>query len=105
MNIEALENLKSISSELLRETKKLKKLSEKAGDRDLSVKQATKARIDADWQAMHVRKLEYKAHAVAVDAGIADVREASEYEAITFNPDGWHEYQYTPDKPSCLKAS
>ncbi|MCE2029271.1 hypothetical protein [Sessilibacter corallicola] len=104
MNIEELEEFKSVVCELLKESKKFKKLSEKSSNPELSPKQSEKARTDTNWQAMHVKKLKYKAHALAVDVGIADVREPVEYETVIFNPSSFHAYEYTPDKPKCLKG-
>lgn len=87
---------------LRREKRRMDKLSARGAEmtpQNNTQAQFEKANSNLNWQSMEVTKAEYIAHAAAVDAGIADVRETSYYETIEFNPSPFHRYNYSPPKP------
>lgn len=99
--LEEVERLYEICRRLRDERKKAAKLS----DRCLSApsgKAAQKANIDLNWAAMHVGKIEAELHAAAVDAGIADIRDASHYAERVARPSHWHAYPWTPAQPRAM---
>lgn len=52
--------------------------------------------------AMYREKLTHKAHALAVDLGIAEPRYS--YDKITMG-DGWRQYEYQPPVPESVKEA
>jgi hypothetical protein len=73
-----------------------------AWDRDPSPKQAQKLNADLNWAGMDIDKIERELHVACVDAGIADLRDASHYDTRDYRPSGWHHYQWTPPQPRSL---
>ena len=66
-------------------------------------RQAQKIASELNWSAMALLKIEIDLHVAAVDAGLADLRDASHYGEQTFRPSGWHEYRHTPQQPRLLQ--
>lgn len=83
------------------ERRKMAKLSDRAFNVEGS-KAQQKANVDLNWQAFHVGRLEHKAHAAAVNAGLAEPRPAERYEPYTVKLSGFHEYEVVPPLPRAL---
>lgn len=75
--------------------KKLQKLSA-IDSTTMTQKAANKRNADADWLGMDNIRLEHQLHALAVELGFAERREA--YDPIELR-DGWHRYHYQPPEP------
>lgn len=84
--------------------KKMSRLSDKAGTAGIGPAYR-KLVVDLDWQAFEVNRLEHKAHAAAVNCGLADLRSAPHYSQYSVKLSGFHEYLVTPDRPRDLGAS
>lgn len=96
--LDDIEALYSAVKLLRDERRKMQKLSDKARDAE-GHKSRSKATVDLNWQAFHVNRLEHAAHAAAVDAGLADLRDQSAYATYSVKLTGWHEYEVVPAKP------
>ena len=101
--LEDVERLYDACKLLRDERRKCAKLSEQARNADLG-KSGVRANVDLNSAAVHVIRLESMVHAVAVDAGVADLREASHYREQVVSPSAWHSYPWTPALPRVLKA-
>lgn len=88
--------------ELRNERRKMERLSEKARSAPLG-KSSQKATTDLNWQAFHVNQIEHRAHAHAVNCGIADLRSKDHYDAYSVKLTGFHEYEVAPPKPRALR--
>lgn len=99
--LEEIEELFDAVKALRDERRKMAKLSDKAFTAEGS-KAQQKANVDLNWQAFHVGRLEHKAHAAAVNAGLADPRPAERYEPYTVKLSGFHEYEVVPALPRCM---
>ncbi|KZK82983.1 hypothetical protein PsAD13_03185 [Pseudovibrio sp. Ad13] len=87
---------------LHRERKKMETLSKKAFEAT-GQKQIERTSTNLNFQALEVTKLEHRAHAAAVNCGLADLREEEHYESYEASPSAWHQYNVQPDKPEALK--
>lgn len=96
--LEDVERLYDAVKNLRDERRKMAKLSDKALHAS-GPKASQKANVDLNWQAFHVNRLEHVAHAVAVDCGLADLREPHHYQPYSVKLTGFHEYEVIPYKP------
>jgi len=80
------------------ERRKMEKLSQKSSEAPIG-KSSRRTNADLTRQAFHVMRLEHTAHAAAVNAGIADMRPASEYAPYAVKLNGFHEYKVVPQTP------
>lgn len=96
-----IQRVVDLAKSYLAERKKFERMSDRSHD-TTTPKQAQKSNADMNWQAMALCKIEAGLHAACVDAGLADVRNASEYDERVFRPSGWHEYRFDPPKPRAL---
>jgi hypothetical protein len=101
-SLEDIESLFDAVKTLRDERRKMQRLSDKARDAD-GHKARSKATVDLNWQAFHVNRLEHAAHAAAVNACIADLREPAAYATYSVKLTGWHEYEVVPTKPRDYK--
>lgn len=69
-----------------------------------SPKQAEKQSVDLATDAHHIEVLEADLHAACVDAGLAEPKDAEEYEERTWRMSSWHEYKWTPAMPKRLAS-
>lgn len=97
-----IQRVADLAKSYLAERKKYERLSEKCFG-ELTPRQAQKASADLNWQAMALEKIEMSLHTACVDAGLADIRDASAYRERTFRPSGWHTYNFEPPKPRELQ--
>lgn len=98
---EDCERIASIAKRLLAERRQYERRA--AGrDKAITPKQITRLNTDLNWQAMEIVKVEHELHVACVDAGLADLREASHYGPRDFHPSGWHHYRWEPVKPRAL---
>lgn len=75
---------------------------QKLRDKDMSSaspKQIAKHNADLNWLAMHIDKATHHAHVAVVEAGLGNPFEDDYYGETTYNPSGWHEYNFTREKP------
>lgn len=100
-DLELIEAVVSLAKNLLAERKKYERISTRAHTAE-TPKQHQKANADLNWQAMAMLKLETQLHVACVDAGLADLRDASHYAEKHFYPSGWHHYVWTPPQPKAL---
>jgi hypothetical protein len=97
-----IETIIRIARHLLAERRKYEKRSD-GRNRAVTPKQSQKLNVDLNWAAMEISKIETQLHVACVDAGLADVREASHYDERHYHPSGWHHYTWTPPMPNALK--
>jgi hypothetical protein len=72
--------------------------------RDASLHHATKHSATLAQESHHIEVLEADLHAALVDAGLAEPKDASDYEERTWRLSSWHEYKWTPAVPKRLAA-
>jgi hypothetical protein len=99
--LEDVERLFAICRRLLHERRRADKISGRiliSSDPSAT----RKANVDLNWLAMDIARIEAELHAAAVDAGLADLREASHYAERIAKPTGWHTYPWTPAQPRSL---
>ena len=96
--LEDIEALFDAVKNLRDERRKMERLSEKARTSPIG-KPSQKANVDLNWQAFHVNRIEHRVHALAVNAGLADIRSPEHYDAYSVKLTGFHEYEVVPDKP------
>jgi hypothetical protein len=98
--LERIEALASATKLLLAERRKAALLSDKLATAEGA--RRNKLNVDLNWLAMHIARHEAKVHALAVDAGLADLREPSHYATRIARPTAWHDYTWEPEKPEAL---
>lgn len=101
-DLEQLEELKKLVSELVKSKKKFIKLSEKrasVSSGNSTIKAIDNAEANLNWHAMHYDQLFRTVHAVCVDCGLSKPRD--HYERIEYNPSSFHQYEYQPRIPKC----
>ena len=96
-DIQVIERMQGMLKLLKADLKRLGKLSAMSYH-DMSPRQCQKRDADANWIGMENIKRKYELHALAVEIGIAEMRES--YEPISLT-DGWHHFKHTPRKPFC----
>jgi hypothetical protein len=64
-----------------------------------SRKQRSKASVNCNWQANHVRKVMHDMHIAVVETGLANPFEDDYYGATTVRPSAFHEYEVIRKKP------
>lgn len=101
--LEDIERLYEAVKALRDERRKAERISKRAFAAE--GRQRQKASVDLNWQAMHVERLTAAAHAAAVDAGIADLRDPSYYADRVSRPSAWHDYRWTPALPRALATA
>ncbi|MCM8734617.1 hypothetical protein M5E06_10465 [Azospirillum sp. A1-3] len=102
------ERILEIAKRLRDEHRKYAKIQERGASlsyANSTPKQREKFTNDLNYQAHHIVKIETELHAAAVDAGLAEIRDASEYKTRTWKPTGWHEYEWTPARPRSLSPA
>lgn len=99
--LEDIEELFEAVKVLRDERKKMAKLSHQAFQAE-GPKAQQKANVELNWQAFQVGRLEHKAHAAAVNAGVAEARAAERYAPYTVKLSGFHEYEVVPPLPRCM---
>lgn len=72
--------------------------------RDAELRHATKHAATLAKDAHHIEVLEAQLHAALVDAGLAEPKDASEYQERTWRLSSWHEHKWTPAIPKRLAA-
>lgn len=101
--LEDIEALFDAVKTLRDERRKMEKLSLKVAG--MEGKRAAKGKADLDWSAFNIARAEHRAHAAAVDAGIAEPLPRAEYEPYSVKLNGFQEYRVQPDRPKALAAS
>ena len=96
-HLEDVEALFDVVKSYRDERRKMAKLSERALKAPIG--QGRKASVDLEWQAFHVTRIEHRAHAAAVDCGLADPRGPEHYRPYSVKLTGFHEYEIVPQKP------
>lgn len=99
--LEDVEALFAAVKNLRTERQKMERLSEKARTAPMG-KPSQKANVDLNWQAFHVNRIEHTVHAMAVNAGFADLRNPEHYQSYSVKLTGFHEYEVVPEKPRDL---
>jgi len=64
-----------------------------------SLKHAAKHAVDLANDAHYMEVMQSDLHAACVDAGLAEPKDAEEYEERTWRLSAWHEYKWSPAKP------
>lgn len=100
--LEDVEALFAAVKNLRAERQKMHRLSEKARAASMG-KASQKANVDLNWQAFHVNRIEHTVHAMAVNAGVADLRSPEHYKSYSVKLTGFHEYEVVPAKPRDLE--
>ena len=91
--------------EMLRKHKSDLKCQEKlldksySGFRDRTPKQNDKLNCDLGWNKCAIIRNLHELHALAVNLGIADIRQKSAFETVVLHPDNWHKYPWNPPLP------
>jgi hypothetical protein len=98
IDLDDIQRVADLAKSYLAERKRFERMSDRARQAG-TPKQAQKTSTDLNWQAMGLSKIEAALHAACVDAGLADLREASAYAQREFRPSGWHVYPFTPPRP------
>lgn len=100
--LEDVERLFEAVKLLRAERRRMSAMSEKAQAADLGKGQKWAA--DLNEQALHIRKIESKVHAIAVDCGFADLREPAHYRPRTAKVSPFHEHEFVPALPRGVEA-
>lgn len=111
INREAIEKLRRICTELLREDAAFEKARIAAGQLPVSATVAQRGRVNNKMLscAEQIESLKHEAHCLAVEARIADARDAADYGRVVKKPNGWHDHAWdrrapaTPDQ--CFDGS
>ena len=95
---ELSEHMKSLTADLRRFQKLSDRLSEMTFDNSTQ-KKRDKASAELNWLAMEIDQKKLSAHVLAVEAGIADMRDDAFYGEREYNPSGWHRYTFNLRRP------
>jgi hypothetical protein len=99
--LEQAERLLAVAKRLRDEHRKFARIKA-AYPHDGTPKAKQKNAVDLNWQARHIVQIEAELHAVAVDAGVADLRGPEHYAERVHNVDCWPQYKFQPAHPAAL---
>ena len=104
LSLEDAEALAAAAKNLARARKEYERIRERANRDGISDKARAKAETDLTYAAMHIDRMARAAHARAVDAGVADLREAEAYGDVRYHLSAFHETRETPARPRAFAA-
>lgn len=99
---EDAEALANAARNLLRARKEYERIRARANRPDITDKARSKAEVDLTHAAMNIDRLSRTVHARAVDAGVADLREAADYGVVHYHLSPFHETREVPAQPRAM---